>query len=265
MKYRLYIDEVGNSDLRSSKDPNHRFLSLTGIISELEYVKNVLHPLIENIKGKYFKHHPDDPIIFHRKEIINKREKFKELRDENTEAKFNKDILDLIEKSNYEVITIVIDKLEHLHRYQKWHFDPYHYCLLILMERYVLYLRSKRQVGDILAESRGGNDDRRLKASFSNVYERGSDYISLSEFQKHLTSKQLKIKPKSANIAGLQLADLIAHPSFKATWARHEGKELPNNFGGKIANILEHSKYLRDPEEGSVLERIEGWGRKWLP
>jgi hypothetical protein len=29
MKYRIYIDEVGNPDLDSSENPNHQFLSLT--------------------------------------------------------------------------------------------------------------------------------------------------------------------------------------------------------------------------------------------
>ena len=35
MKYRIYIDEVGNPDLESSENPNHQFLSLTGVIIEL--------------------------------------------------------------------------------------------------------------------------------------------------------------------------------------------------------------------------------------
>lgn len=35
MKYRLYIDEVGSSDMGASHEPNHRYLSLTGIIMEL--------------------------------------------------------------------------------------------------------------------------------------------------------------------------------------------------------------------------------------
>ncbi len=26
MKYRLYVDEVGNPDLKASKDSNHRYL-----------------------------------------------------------------------------------------------------------------------------------------------------------------------------------------------------------------------------------------------
>jgi len=43
MKYRIYIDEVGNSDISSSDDPNHRFLSITGIIIDLDLVKTVIH------------------------------------------------------------------------------------------------------------------------------------------------------------------------------------------------------------------------------
>ena len=33
-KYRMYVDEVGNSDLGSSDNPNHRFISLTGVVWE---------------------------------------------------------------------------------------------------------------------------------------------------------------------------------------------------------------------------------------
>ena len=35
MKYRIYIDDVGNPDLESSENPNHQFLSLTGVIIAL--------------------------------------------------------------------------------------------------------------------------------------------------------------------------------------------------------------------------------------
>ena len=77
---------------------------------------------------------------------------------------------------------------------------------------------------------------------------------------EHLTSSQLKVKPKSANIAGLQFADLIAHPSFRATLVRKQKKSLPDNFGGRIAGIIEESKYYR-----SSSGVIDGWGRKWLP
>jgi hypothetical protein len=43
--YRLYIDETGNPDLKASlRDPNHRFLSLTGVIMHLDYARTVAHP-----------------------------------------------------------------------------------------------------------------------------------------------------------------------------------------------------------------------------
>jgi hypothetical protein len=111
-----------------------------------------------------------------------------------------------------------------------------------------------------MAESRGGKEDRRLKDSFERVYNQGSDFIKPDVFAQHLTSKQLKVKAKSNNISGLQIADLIAHPSYKALIARHNNQGLPTNFGGQIAQILENSKLHHSPTG-----QINGWGRKWLP
>ena len=54
MKYRLYVDEVGNPDLKSSEHEEHRFLCLTGVAFELDYVAKVLYPELERIKKKYF-------------------------------------------------------------------------------------------------------------------------------------------------------------------------------------------------------------------
>ncbi len=260
MKYRLYVDEVGNSDLGASLDPNHRYLSLTGVILELDYVDTTVFPVIEGLKRKYFGSHPDDPIILHRKELVNRKYPFESLRDSAIREAFDQDLLHLLQSLDYSVITVGIDKLEHQQRYQVWRFDPYHYCLTLLVERYVLWLKARNAKGDVMAESRGGKEDRRLKDSFERAYERGSDFIDPGTFALYLTSRQLKVKPKSNNIAGLQLADVIAHPSFRATQARKEGRPLPSNFGGEVARILETSKYNRSPAG-----QIDGWGRKWLP
>lgn len=260
MKYRLYVDEVGNSHLGSSHKPNQRYLSLTGVIVELNYVDETLYPGIEGLKRKYFDSHPDDPVILHRKELVNKKQPFSALQDEMVAREFDKDLLHLLATWEYQVITVVIDKLQHSEQYETWRFDPYHYCLKVLVERYVLWLQEVQSVGDVMAESRGGREDRRLKDSFKRVYEEGSDWVRPEVIQEHLTSKQLKVKPKSNNIAGLQLADIIAHPSFKSTLARHNNEALASNFGGKVARILEDSKYRQGPKG-----TIDGWGRKWLP
>jgi hypothetical protein len=64
-----------------------------------------------------------------------------------------------------------------------------------------------------MAESGGGKEDKRLEASFPKLWKEGTEYISPERFHSVLTSKQLKVKPKSNNISGLQIVDIIAHPS----------------------------------------------------
>lgn len=260
MKYRMYIDETGNPDLGSSDDPNHRYLSLSGIIMDLDYVDKVFFPRLEAIKAEFFGSHPDEKVVLHRKELMDKREPFEALRKPDIEKEFNRQLLSLMDELEYAIVTVVIDKLAHKQQYQVWRADPYHYCLQVIVERYVLWLRKHEVRGDVMVESRGGKEDRRLKDSFNNVYLRGSDYVPAAEFAARLTSCQLKVRMKQIGIAGLQLADLLAYPSFKSTLLRHQGQALPNDFTGKIAAILEATKYVR-----SLTGAIDGWGRKWLP
>ena len=259
MKYRIYIDEVGNSDLKSSQDPNHRYLSLTGVIFNLDYVKRVLSKELEELKEKYFGSHPDEPIILHRKEIINKKYPFNILNIPAIEEKFNNEFLQKLERWEYTIITLTIDKLEHENHYIAWRYDPYHYCLAVMLERYYKFLLDLNSVGDVMIESRGGNEDMRLKKSFIKIMNDGTNYINSEAFQKYLTSTELKVKPKSANIAGLQIADLLAYPSrtylFEIFGIEKKSKYT---FNEEIIKIIKN-KYLI--KNGKLI----GWGLKLLP
>lgn len=227
---------------------------------ELGYVRDTAAPLLESLKSDFFDSHPDDPVILHRKELVNKKPPFEVLRDIEVCRTFDDRLLQLLENLDYSVVTVVIDKQEQVRRYRTWLFDPYHYAVQVLLERYVMRLEEKEAQGDVLAESRGGAEDMRLKKSFTRVWREGTNYVRSERFQGVLTSKELKVKCKANNIVGLQLADLIAHPCFKALLAEHNGLPLPTTFGQRIAEIVRGGKYLRD---GSG--RIEGWGTKWLP
>jgi hypothetical protein len=253
---------VGNSDLGSSDDINHRYLSLTGVIVRLDYLAAHLEPRLEVLKATHFGPRPlgAPPIVLHRKELVNRRPPFENLRDADRETAFNADVLALLRESAYRVITVVIDKLEHRERYQVWRFDPYHYCLTALVERYVLFLRANAAKGDVLAEARGKREDMRLKDSFQRVYVGGSDFVPPGIVSAYLTSGELKLERKAKNVAGLQIADMLAHPSFRATLARRQHQELPPNFGGEIAAILEANKYRRAPGG-----QIDGWGESGCP
>ncbi len=259
-KYRIYIDETGNSDLKSSNNPNHRFLTLTGVILHLNYVREILHPDMESIKRELFHQHPDEPIIFHRKDIVNKRFPFEKLRDKNFAEQFNGTILKKLNEWDYKIITVLIDKKEHKEIYQTWKYDPYHYCLAVLMERYSFFLQDKNAVGDVMIESRGGKEDMRLKRIFRSLYDNGTEYVDSDNFKKYFTSREIKLKSKSANISGLQLADLIAHPSrreflIQLNFLKRE-KEI---FGDKIIKIIQN-KYYKNKRG-----KIEGYGMKKLP
>ena len=65
------------------------------------------------------------------------------------------------------------------------------------------------------------------------------------QFQERLTSKQLKVKTKTNNISGLQLADLLAHPSRNEILDENGllGRQIAP-FGKKVIEILQR-KYDR--------------------
>ena len=107
--YRLYIDETGNPDLAASRDPNHRYLSLTGVIVEQHYVKQTLTPRLNELKQEIFDPDPDEPIILHRRAILQRNRPFHALRDQKVAADFDKKLLSLLSDCEYVVITEVID------------------------------------------------------------------------------------------------------------------------------------------------------------
>lgn len=258
--YRLYIDEAGNSDLDSSDDQNHRYLCLTGIIIELDYVQNTIYQQLEEFKNKYFSSHPDEPIVLHRKDIVHQKGVFGVLRNEQIKMSFENELLQLFEMWEYKIISVCIDKKKHRDTYLVWRYDPYHYCLQMLLERYVLFLKQKGKNGDVLAESRGGKDDMRLKDSYSRLFKNGTDYVSSELISQYITSKELKVKPKITNISGLQIADLIVHESRKEILKEQNvpsTKEL-TLFQTKMVSIM--SKKYCQRNDGTIY----GIGKKFI-
>jgi len=247
--YRIYVDEVGNADLGSSDDPNHRFLSLTGICVNLEYVRTTLAPEMERLKSAHFESHPDEPVVLHRKEMLSGEPPFASLKNPAVREQFNAELLAAFERWEYGIITVCLDKRKFLETYGPWAKDPYHHGMATLLEHYTRFLEGKNATGDVMAESRGSKEDLRLKEAFSGLWETGTDYIQASRFQERLTSRQLKVKSKSANIAGLQLADLLAHPSWVHLLLTHGLREkLPPPFGAQVIGILK-GKFLDEVTE----------------
>ena len=245
-KYRMYFDETGNPDLKHTDDQNHRFLGLTGVIVDLAHVRETMRPEMESLKVRYFDSHPDEPVILHRHEMVNHMDPFGNLRDDEIRRAFNHDLLRYLREWEYSVVTVCLDKKKHAETYGGWNNDPYHYCMEILLELFNSWLRHRNAMGDVMAESRSGKEDMRLKNEFRNLWTCGTGKVNPEQFQSSLTSGELKVKPKKANETGLQLADLIANPSRSEILAERGllGRQL-GEFTKKIAGILE-TKYVHD-------------------
>jgi len=78
--------------------------------------------------------------------------------------------------------------------------------------------------------------------------------------QRALTSKDIKIQPKVANIAGLQLADVLAHPVKQACLA--EKGWIPHLGEGFGKRMYEAVKWKLNFNE--LLGTVQGYGKVFL-
>jgi hypothetical protein len=233
---------------------------LTGCFVEREVYRTQLHPALEELKQAHFPHDPDEPIVLHRKDLIERRGPFWPLRRADNERRFNRDLLQFLEEQQYTLITVTIDKKTHIERYGAAAYHPYHYCLAALLERYCGFLNRFNARGDVMAESRGKREDQQLKGAYRSLYESGTYFHRATFFQAVLTSKEIKLKRKSANIAGLQVADLLAYPCKQEILAAEGRIQVADDIFGR--EICDHiaAKYNRRLWDG----RVSGYGQVFL-
>ncbi|MGH6951006.1 MAG: DUF3800 domain-containing protein, partial [Vitreimonas sp.] len=262
MTMRLYIDEYGNSDLQgASADPNVRYLALTGVLARRAQHDQRITPAVEHIKRHFRQPQDGRPVVLHRRDLMRREGPFVTLHNEDVRAQFDDELIEMLKRLPYLVNTVQIDKKAHLETYKVWHYEPYHYCLCCLVERYVLYLERHGLQGDVIVEQRGRRPDKKLKRSFRRIYDHGTDNIGPLRIQRALLSHDIGLYPKNANVAAIQIADLLAHPAARYMRFERDGIEHPNDFGGRIADVLVRYKFARHP----ATLKITGWGAKWLP
>ena len=259
VRYRLYVDESGDHAYKLLDQPPHRYLALLGVWFRQQDDYVAFADSLEHFKRGIFGPRPDKPVVLHRSDIVNRKGAFGILQDPEQAAAFDTGLVEVIQAARFRLICVIIDKRGHLNRYAS-PFHPYHYCMAAMLDRYSGWLNYKNAVGDVLAESRGGEEDQQLKQAYTRVYQSGTLMFGWAHHQRALTSKDLKLRGKRDNLAGLQLADVLAHPVKQACLAeRGLIASLNDTYGQTLCDAIK-GKLNRNERTGAV----DGYGKVFL-
>ena len=258
----MYIDESGTHNYTNSDDIGERYLGLVGVIIDDETNKTILQPLMYELRS-LISNDPDQIPVLHRNDIVRKEKHFIKLRNPKIKEQFESKLETLFRDLNYTICTIVLDKKEHFSKYEGSAKHPYHYCLELLLERYEIFLRDSG-VGDVMAETRGKQEDLQLKFAYSDFYYTGTHYCKPAKIHKVFTSRQIKLENKSARIDGLTFADLLAHPSKMDVLHENRKIEKLDDFGKKVIDLIQ-DKYFKGFKPNLGKKTTEGYGKKFVP
>lgn len=248
----MYVDESGDHVMEPSKwsGPDARYLGLTGVVIASDAYRRRTHPEFEALKQEFFPHDPDFPVILVRNRIAKKLGPFGGLSAPELAVHWEHRIIRFLSEHISQIFTVVIDKQNYRQRYGPTARHPYNYCAAALTEKYARWLRSIGANGDVLAESRGGREDRELKRGFREFMEAGTEFLPAPELQSSVTSREIKLRPKEANITGLQLADLIVYPATRDI-LRENGRPVSNQPSHATRRIIEEIRPMHH-QEGRV-------------
>jgi lysyl-tRNA synthetase class 1 len=246
-RYRLYFDEHLKGE----------YLSLTGLIVRQDIQERQIAEQLKALKQSIF---GDTSVVLHRHEIEGLRGKFAVFHDDDLRNKFNSEFAEIVKNIPATVLTVSVNKKALSQT--KWSFGPFHYALVQLLEQFVFWLDRSNLYGDVIGEMSERKQDGTLRRAFRHFYENGTNVLNHNVIQQRLISRELLLGDKKANIAALQIADMVAYPAHRNLMLLKRGEPIPHDYWSSLVAILEDFKYDRKNDSG---KDIEGWGRKWLP
>jgi len=157
---------------------------------------------------KWFGH---EAIILHSRDIRKNEKEFSFLFELDKKIEFYKDVNCLMSSLEYQIISVGIRKQEHKDKYGLYANNPYDLALMFALERLLPMLEDGDQNEvQIVAESRGKNEDDQLRLSFLETIKNGTNFNSSDRFKK--IDFKLWFASKMMNVIGTQLSDLVGYP-----------------------------------------------------
>ena len=202
----LYLDESGDHSL-TIVDPSYPVFVLGGIVVEQDYAEGEMAERMRQFKQETLGR---DGIILHTADIVRQKNGFEALKDRAAREHFYTRLNALMRSLEYQVVACAIRKDQHLARYGVAALDPYLLSFDILVERFCYALGPRQGDGVIVAEQRNPTLDHQLELAWLNLKISGTAQVRATEIERKVV--WLNLRDKRANIAGLQLADLVVSP-----------------------------------------------------
>lgn len=201
-KYIIYVDESGDHSLQSI-DQQYPVFVLAFCVFHKRHYSEAIVPAIEKFKFNHFGH---DQIILHEHDIRKQKGAFTSLIGREKQSAFLEELNEIVEFSNFVLISTVIDKLAL--KKQGGDGNAYHIALAHCIETLYEFLSEKNQQLKktyVVVECRGKKEDAELELEFRRVCDGNNRINAILPFD-------ILFSDKKAMSTGLQLADLVARP-----------------------------------------------------
>ena len=201
--YVVYVDESGDHSLASINPDFPVFVLALCVIHKRHYAEKII-PAVEKLKFNYFGH---DSVVLHEHDIRKQKGDFAFLSHLPTRLEFVGQLSSIMDASNFILIACVVDKAR-MSKSEGASTNPYHIALDICLESLRGFLAEKKQdhlQTHVVVECRGKKEDRELELEFRRICDGNNAGHRQLPFD-------VVFADKKTNLAGLQLADLVARP-----------------------------------------------------
>ena len=202
-EYIAFVDESGDAVL-DPIDPQFPVLVLAFCLFRRSEYNTMVRRQLHELKVAHF---GTDNVVFHEREIRQRRGAFTSLGSEANRLAFMSELTQTLEQLPFTVIAVAADKSSVGAR-SGTHVDLYQQCVRAGLERSYQCLSgvTKQPFSlKVMVESRGRSEDRKLRAEFESFQNPASTNPTG-------TGVDLSFATKKEGQVGLEVADLIAYP-----------------------------------------------------
>ena len=201
--YVVYVDESGDHSLASINPDFPVFVLALCVIHKRHYAEKII-PAVQKLKFNYFGH---DSVVLHEHDIRKQKGDFAFLSHLPRRLEFMGQLSSIVDVSNFILIACVVDKTR-MSKSEGASTNPYHIALDMCLESMRSFLVEKKQdhlQTHVVVECRGKKEDRELELEFRRICDGNNAGNRQLPFD-------VVFADKKTNLAGLQLADLVARP-----------------------------------------------------